>query len=73
MQRLVDIIDRLTDKGNTVIIIEHNIDVIKRADYIVDLGPEGGDDGGTVVATGTPEQLAKCEKSYTGEFLKKIL
>ena len=73
MQRLVDIIDRLTDKGNTVIIIEHNMDVIKRADYIVDLGPEGGDDGGTVVATGTPEQLAKCEKSYTGEFLKKIL
>ena len=49
------------------------MDVIKRADYIVDLGPEGGDDGGTVVATGTPEQLAKCEKSYTGEFLKKIL
>ncbi len=73
VQRLVDIIDRLTDKGNTVIIIEHNMDVIKRADYIVDLGPEGGDDGGTVVATGTPEQLAECEKSYTGEFLKKIL
>ena len=73
VQKLLDILSRLCDTGNSVIVIEHNLDVIKSADYIVDLGPEGGDGGGTIVATGTPEQVAKCEKSYTGQYLKKIL
>ena len=59
--------------GNTVIVIEHNLDVIKTADYIIDLGPEGGDNGGTIVAVGTPEEVSKNEKSYTGQFLKKML
>jgi len=63
----------LVDKGNTVIVIEHNFDVIKSADHIIDLGPEGGDDGGEVVATGAPEELAKNKKSYTGQYLKKVL
>ena len=67
------ILNRLTDAGNTVIVIEHNLDVIKVADYIVDLGPEGGDGGGTIVAEGTPEDVAKIENSYTGQFLTKIL
>lgn len=61
------------DAGNTVLVIEHNLDVIKTADYIIDLGPEGGDKGGTVVCIGTPEKIADCEKSYTGKFLKKLL
>ena len=61
------------DKGNTVIVIEHNLDVIKTADHIIDLGPEGGDRGGLVVATGTPEQVAKVKESYTGQFLKPML
>ena len=61
------------DGGNTVLVIEHNLDVIKTADYIVDLGPEGGDKGGTVVCAGTPEKIAACERSYTGKFLKKLL
>ena len=64
---------RLTDSNNTLVVIEHNLDVIKSADYIVDLGPEGGDGGGTIVATGTPEEIAKSEESYTGKFLKDIL
>ena len=63
----------LVDKGNTVIVIEHNLDVIKSADWIIDLGPEGGDGGGTVVAQGTPEQVAKNENSWTGRFLKDML
>ena len=63
----------MVDKGNTVLIIEHNLDVIKTADYIVDLGPEGGDGGGTVIAEGSPEEVAENEKSYTGQFLKKML
>ena len=63
----------LTESGNTVVVIEHNMDVIKVADYIIDLGPEGGSGGGTVVATGTPEQIAKCKASYTGQYLKKYL
>ena len=71
--KLITILQRLVAAGNTVVVIEHNLDVIKVADYIVDLGPEGGDGGGTIVATGTPEQIADCERSYTGEFLKKIL
>ena len=73
VQKLLDILSRLCDSGNSVVVIEHNLDVIKSADYIIDLGPEGGDGGGTVVATGTPEEVAACEKSYTGEFLKKML
>ena len=66
-------LDRLAAAGNTVIVIEHNLDVIKSADYIIDLGPEGGDGGGEVIATGTPEEVAKMEHSYTGQFLKEIL
>ena len=66
-------LDKLADNGNTVIVIEHNLDVIKTADYIVDLGPEGGKNGGTVVACGTPEELADAEDSYTGKYIKKIL
>ena len=73
VHKLVDILHRLTEGGNTVVVIEHNLDVIKTADYIIDLGPEGGDGGGTIVATGTPEQVAKCKKSYTGQFLKRML
>lgn len=73
VHRLVDILSRLTDAGNTVVVIEHNLDVIKTADHIIDLGPEGGDGGGTIVAEGTPEEVAECEKSYTGQYLKKIL
>jgi excinuclease ABC subunit A len=61
------------ESGNTVIVIEHNLDVIKTADWVIDLGPDGGSGGGTVVATGTPEQVAQCEASYTGQFLKKLL
>jgi excinuclease ABC subunit A len=63
----------LVDRGNTVIVIEHNLDVIKTADWVIDLGPEGGDEGGEIVAEGTPEQIAKNQRSYTGEYLKKIL
>ncbi|NLW10854.1 MAG: excinuclease ABC subunit UvrA [Clostridiaceae bacterium] len=73
VHKLVDILSRLTENGNTVLVIEHNLDVIKTADYIIDLGPEGGDAGGTVVATGTPEEVAKIEKSYTGKYLAGIL
>ncbi len=73
VNKLVDILRKLSDNGNTVVVIEHNLDVIKTADYIIDLGPEGGDGGGTIVATGTPEEVAKNKKSYTGEFLKKVL
>ena len=71
--RLLQVLSRLRDAGNTVIVIEHNLDVIKSADYIVDLGPEGGDGGGTIVAEGTPEAIAACEKSYTGQYLKEVL
>ena len=73
MERLIDILQKLTDQGNTVIVIEHNLDVIKTADYIIDLGPEGGDKGGTIVAAGTPEEIAACPASHTGQFLKKAL
>ncbi|MBR3593862.1 MAG: excinuclease ABC subunit UvrA [Clostridia bacterium] len=73
VHRLLEVLQRLVDAGNTVLVIEHNLDVIKCADYIIDLGPEGGDRGGTVVATGTPEQVAKCDGSYTGQFLKPLL
>ena len=73
IKKLLKILNRIVENGDTVIIIEHNLDVIKVADYIIDLGPEGGDLGGNIVATGTPEQIAKVENSYTGQFLKKIL
>ena len=73
VHRLVDILQRLTDGGNTVVVIEHNLDVIKTADYIIDLGPEGGSGGGTVVACGTPEEVSKNPISYTGKYLKKYL
>lgn len=73
VHKLVDILQRLTDAGNTVIVIEHNLDVIKTADYIIDLGPEGGDGGGTVIAQGTPEEVAKNKKSYTGKYIAKML
>ncbi|MBQ6025890.1 MAG: excinuclease ABC subunit UvrA [Lachnospiraceae bacterium] len=73
VKKLIDILQRLTDSGNTVVVIEHNLDVIKCADYIIDIGPEGGARGGTVVAEGTPEQIAKNKKSFTGEFLKSML
>lgn len=73
VQKLLDILQRLADGGNTVVVIEHNLDVIKQADYIIDMGPEGGDGGGTVVATGTPEEVARSKKSYTGQYLKKML
>ena len=73
VHKLISIIDRLADAGNTVVIIEHNLDVIKTADCIIDLGPEGGDGGGTLVFAGTPEECAACEDSYTGQFLKKML
>lgn len=73
VHRLVDVLQKFVDDGNTVIVIEHNLDLIKTADYIIDLGPEGGDRGGTVVATGTPEEVAKVENSYTGNYLKQLL
>lgn len=73
VHRLVDILRRLSDGGNTVVVIEHNLDVIKVADYIIDIGPEGGEGGGTIVAHGTPEEIVKCKKSYTGQYLKKCL
>ena len=73
VKRLLEILNRLADNGSSVLVIEHNLDVIKTADYVIDLGPEGGDDGGTIIATGTPEQVAACEASYTGQFLKKEL
>lgn len=73
VNRLVQILQRLVDAGNSVVVIEHNLDMIKCADYIVDLGPEGGDKGGTIVATGTPEEICKIKKSYTGQYLSKIL
>ena len=73
IKKLIDVLQRLTDRGNTVVVIEHNLDVIKCADWIIDLGPEGGDEGGRIVAQGPPEEIAKCEESYTGRFLKKYL
>jgi excinuclease ABC subunit A len=73
IRMLLNVLTRLVEKGNSVIVIEHNLDVIKTADWIIDLGPEGGDEGGTIVAEGTPEQVMKNKKSYTGQFLKPIL
>ena len=73
VKKLLEVLQRLVDEGNTVLVIEHNLDVIKSADYLIDLGPEGGSGGGTVVATGTPETVARCESSYTGQYLKPLL
>jgi excinuclease ABC subunit A len=73
VHKLTEILRRLTEDGNTVIVIEHNLDVIKTADYIIDIGPEGGDRGGTIVAQGTPEEIAKVKNSYTGYYIDKIL
>ncbi|MBR6675416.1 MAG: excinuclease ABC subunit A, partial [Alphaproteobacteria bacterium] len=73
IQKLLEVLHALVEQGNTVVVIEHNLDVIKTADYIIDMGPEGGDGGGTVVATGTPEQVAENPASYTGQYLKRLL
>ena len=73
VQRLIEVLQRLVDAGNTVVVIEHNLDVIKVADHIIDLGPEGGDGGGQLVVAGTPEEVAACERSYTGRYLKPLL
>ena len=74
IEKLLEVLNRLVDQGNTVVIIEHNLDVIKTADWIIDLGPEGGDEGGRVVATGTPEAIARqTERSHTGQFLRSHL
>ena len=73
VDKLIKILLKLREGGNTVLVIEHNLDVIKTADYIIDLGPEGGGGGGEIVCEGTPEEVAKNEKSYTGRFLKKVL
>ena len=73
VRKLLLVLQGLVDKGNTVIVIEHNLDVVKSADWIVDLGPEGGDGGGTIVTQGTPEQVAECDESWTGKFLKPML
>ncbi|MDR7871262.1 MAG: excinuclease ABC subunit UvrA [Tissierellaceae bacterium] len=73
IHRLVNVLNQLVEEGNSIIVIEHNLDVIKTADYIIDLGPEGGDGGGTIVVTGTPEEVSQCKESYTGKFLKNVL
>ena len=73
VHQLVGVLQRLVDGGNTVLVIEHNLDLIKTADHIIDLGPEGGSGGGTIVAEGTPEEVCKVKKSYTGKYLKKFL
>jgi excinuclease ABC subunit A len=73
IQQLLEVIHRLRDHGNTIIVIEHNLDVIKTADWIVDMGPEGGSGGGEIIACGTPEQVANCEHSFTGQYLKPVL
>ena len=73
VHKLVEILQRLTEGGNTVVVIEHNLDVIKTADYIIDLGPEGGEGGGEIIACGTPEEVSQNPKSYTGQYLKKYL
>ena len=73
VEKLIEILHKLKEAGNTVVVIEHNLDVIKTADYIIDMGPEGGDKGGTVIVKGTPEEVAKCEASYTGHYIEKML
>ena len=73
LDKLIKILQKLADQGNTILIIEHNLDLIKVADHIIDLGPEGGNAGGQIVAAGTPEEIAACKKSYTGKYLKPLL
>ena len=73
VHKLIEVLQKLVEVGNTVVVIEHNLDVIKTADHIIDLGPEGGDGGGQIVATGTPEEVAQCAASYTGHYLKAVL
>jgi excinuclease ABC subunit A len=73
IEKLLNVLDRLVEKGNTVVVIEHNLDVIKTADWIIDLGPEGGDEGGSIIAEGTPEEITQVAQSYTGQFLKEVL
>ena len=73
VHKLIEILQRLADGGNSIVVLEHNLDVIKTADYIIDIGPEGGDKGCTIVATGTPEEICKVETSYTGKYIKKLL
>ena len=73
VRKLLEVLQRLVEGGNTVVVIEHNLDVIKCADHLIDLGPEGGDGGGTIVCTGTPEEVAACPASFTGQYLKKML
>jgi excinuclease ABC subunit A len=73
VKQLMQVIDRLVDQGNTVVMIEHNLDVIAQADRLIDLGPEGGNRGGTVVATGTPEEIVQCKESWTGHYLKELM
>jgi len=73
VNKLKEVLQRLVEAGNTVVVIEHNLDLIKTADYIIDMGPEGGDGGGTVLISGTPEEVAACERSYTGQYLKAYL
>ncbi len=73
IRKLLTVLDRLVDEGNTVVVIEHNLDVIKCADYVIDMGPEGGDKGGLIVATGTPEEVARVKSSHTGAYLAKVL
>jgi excinuclease ABC subunit A len=73
VKRLIKVLNRLVEKGNTVYVIEHNLDVVKNCDYLIDLGPEGGDSGGEVLAMGTPEKVSQSPRSYTGKFMKKLL
>ena len=73
VKKLLEVLQRIVDNGDTVLVIEHNLDVIKSADHIIDIGPEGGDEGGTIVACGTPEQVAQVEASHTGRYLRKML
>ena len=73
IKRLLEVLQRIVDNGDTVIVIEHNLDIIKCADYIIDIGPEGGDEGGNIVACGTPEEIAQVKASYTGQYLQKVL
>jgi excinuclease ABC subunit A len=73
IELLLNVLNRLKDQGNTIVVIEHNLDVVKTADWIIDLGPEGGSDGGNIVASGTPEEIVKVNQSFTGKFLKKML
>ena len=73
IRKLLIVLEKLVDQGNTVVVIEHNLDVVKTADYIIDLGPEGGDKGGEIVATGTPEEVVKVEASYTGKYLGPVI